>query len=262
MMKKSFLIDMDGVLVHGKKPIEGANKFIQALKDQKRKFLVLTNNPLYTRRDLAHRLQGMDIPVNEEQIYTSANATAAFLDWQKPKGTAFVIGELGLSEAIHAIGYIQTSEKPDYVVLGETFSYNMQQITTAVRLIKSGARFIATNPDPTGPSESGVVPAGGAMAALIEKASGVAPLFIGKPNAVMMRLALNDIDAHSEETIMIGDRMDTDILAGTLSGMETILVLSGVTDQTMIERFPYRPTYVRESIAQVKPEDFDTRAKA
>jgi len=138
----------------------------------------------------------------------------------------------------------------------------MQQITTAVRLIKSGARFIATNPDPTGPSESGVVPAGGAMAALIEKASGVAPLFIGKPNAVMMRLALNDIDAHSEETIMIGDRMDTDILAGTLSGMETILVLSGVTDQTMIERFPYRPTYVRESIAQVKPEDFDTRAKA
>jgi len=121
MMKKSFLIDMDGVLVHGKKPIEGANKFIQALKDQKRKFLVLTNNPLYTRRDLAHRLQGMDIPVNEEQIYTSANATAAFLDWQKPKGTAFVIGELGLSEAIHAIGYIQTSENPITLCLVKPF---------------------------------------------------------------------------------------------------------------------------------------------
>ena len=260
-MKKSFLIDMDGVLVHGKKPIDGAKEFIETLKLQKRKFLILTNNPLYTRRDLAHRLQSMGIPVEEHNIYTSANATAAFLTWQKPIGTAFVIGELGLSEAIHAIGYIQTATKPDYVVLGETFSYSMDQITTAVRLVNAGSRFIATNPDPNGPSETGIVPAGGAMAALIEKASGVAPLFIGKPNALMMRLALNDIDAHSEETIMIGDRMDTDILAGTTSGMDTILVLSGVTTESEVERFPYRPTYVRESVAQIKPEEFDTQRK-
>ncbi len=260
-MKKSFLIDMDGVLVHGKKPIDGAKEFIETLTQQKRKFLILTNNPLYTRRDLAHRLQGMDIPVTEDHIYTSANATAAFLNWQKPKGTAFVIGELGLSEAIHAIGYIQTSTDPDYVVLGETFSYSIDQITVAVRLIKAGARFIATNPDPNGPSETGIVPAGGAMAALIEKASGVAPLFIGKPSALMMRLALNDIDAHSEETIMIGDRMDTDIMAGTTSGMDTILVLSGVTTESMVEHFPYRPTYIRESVAKIKPEEFDTRRK-
>ncbi len=260
-MKKSFLIDMDGVLVQGKKPIDGAKEFIENLKQQKRKFLILTNNPLYTRRDLAHRLQGMGIPVDEKNIYTSANATAAFLNWQKPKGTAFVIGELGLSEAIHSIGYIQTSTSPDYVVLGETFSYSMDQITTAVRLVHNGSRFIATNPDPNGPSESGLVPAGGAMAALIEKASGVAPLFIGKPNALMMRLALNDIDAHSEETIMIGDRMDTDILAGTTSGMDTILVLSGVTQDSAVERFPYRPTYVRDSVAQIQPESFDTHQK-
>ncbi|MGB4594329.1 MAG: HAD-IIA family hydrolase [Anaerolineaceae bacterium] len=260
-MKKSFLIDMDGVLVHGKKPLDGAREFIETLKLQKRKFLILTNNPLYTRRDLAHRLQGIGIPVDENHIYTSANATAAFLNWQKPKGTAFVIGELGLSEAIHSIGYIQTANNPDYVVLGETFSYSMDQITVAIRLIKDGARFIATNPDPNGPSEMGIVPAGGAMAALIEKASGVSPLFIGKPSALMMRLALNDIDAHSEETIMIGDRMDTDILAGTTSGMDTILVLSGVTSESMVERFPYRPTYVRESVAQIKPEEFDTRRK-
>jgi NagD protein len=199
--------------------------------------------------------------VTEDHIYTSANATAAFLNWQKPKGTAFVIGELGLSEAIHAIGYIQTSTDPDYVVLGETFSYSIDQITVAVRLIKAGARFIATNPDPNGPSETGIVPAGGAMAALIEKASGVAPLFIGKPSALMMRLALNDIDAHSEETIMIGDRMDTDIMAGTTSGMDTILVLSGVTTESMVEHFPYRPTYIRESVAKIKPEEFDTRRK-
>lgn len=260
-MKKSFLIDMDGVLVQGKLPIDGAKGFIETLKSQKRKFLILTNNPLYTRRDLAHRLQAIEIPVDESNIYTSANATAAFINWQKPNGTAYVIGELGLSEAIHSIGYIQTTSNPDYVVLGETFSYSMDQITNAIRLIQGGARFIATNPDPNGPSETGIVPACGAMAALIEKASGVAPVFIGKPNALMMRLALNDIDSHSEETIMIGDRMDTDILAGTNSGMDTILVLSGVTSMDMVDRFPYRPTHICESVAQIRPESFDTRQK-
>jgi len=218
---KNFLIDMDGVLVEGKTIIPGADKFIDKLKKQNRKFLVLTNNPLYTPRDLAHRLQEAGIDIEETQIFTSALATAAFLHNQRPDGKAFVLGESGLTEAIHNIGYIITDINPDYVVLGETMAYDFQGIKKAIRLIyNSGARFIATNPDPSGPSEGGIVPACGAMAALIESASGVSPLFIGKPNALMMRTALNYLNVHSEETIMIGDRMDTDIVAGVTSGME------------------------------------------
>ena len=255
--KKAYLIDMDGVLVHGKKLIPGADKFIQKLIDQKRKFLVLTNNPLYTTRDLAHRLQLNGLNVPENKIYTSALATAAFLNKQKPNGTAFVIGELGLTEAIHAIGYIQTSTDPDYVVLGETHQYSVDQLTVAIRLIQAGAKFIATNPDANGPSENGLVPACGAMAALIERASGISPYFIGKPNALMMRLALNYIDAHSESSIMVGDRMDTDVVAGITGGLETILVLSGVTTENMLNKFPYQPKYVFESVADINPEALD-----
>ena len=255
--KKAYLIDMDGVLVHGKKLIPGAEKFIQTLIDQKRKFLILTNNPLYTTRDLAHRLQINGLNVPENKIYTSALATASFLNNQKPNGTAFVIGELGLTEAIHAIGYIQTSSNPDYVVLGETHQYSVDQLTVAIRLILAGAKFIATNPDANGTSENGLVPACGAMAALIEKASGISPYFIGKPNALMMRLALNHIDAHSESSFMVGDRMDTDIVAGITGGLETILVLSGVTSENELSKFPYQPKYVFESVADIKPEELD-----
>jgi NagD protein len=168
---------MDGVLVHGKNMIPGADDFINRLIEEKRKFLILTNNPLYTTRDLAHRLQVTGLNIPEEKLYTSALATAAFLDNQRPKGTAYVIGELGLSEAIHAIGYTQTAVNPDYVVLGETFAYSIEQITVAVRLITAGARFIATNPDPGGNSEQGLVPACGAMAALIERATNIAPFY-------------------------------------------------------------------------------------
>jgi NagD protein len=255
--KKAYLIDMDGVLVHGKKLIPGADRFIQKLIDQERKFLVLTNNPLYTTRDLAHRLQLSGLNVPENKIYTSALATAAFLNNQRPNGTAFVIGELGLTEAIHSIGYIQTSTNPDYVVLGETHQYNVDQLTVAIRLIQAGAKFVATNPDPNGPSENGLVPACGAMAALVEKASGMQPYFIGKPNALMMRLALNYMDAHSENSIMVGDRMDTDVVAGITGGLETILVLSGVTDEHMLHKFPYQPKFVFESVADINPEELD-----
>ncbi|MEA4812951.1 MAG: HAD-IIA family hydrolase [Anaerolineaceae bacterium] len=255
--KKAYLIDMDGVLVHGKKMVPGADQFIQKLIEQKRKFLVLTNNPLYTTRDLAHRLQLSGLEVPETKIYTSALATAAFLNKQKPNGTAFVIGELGLTEAIHSIGYIQTSENPDYVVLGETNSYSIDQLTTAIRLIRAGARFIATNPDPNGPSENGLVPACGAMAALIEKASGISPYFIGKPNSLMMRMALNHIDAHSENAIMVGDRMDTDIVAGITGGLETILVLSGVTEEDHLHKYPYQPKYIFDSVASIRPQELD-----
>ena len=255
---KNFLCDMDGVLVKGKTIIPGADKFIAKLKKQNRKFLVLTNNPLYTPRDLAHRLQEAGIDIEETQIFTSALATAAFLHNQRPDGKAFVLGESGLTEAIHNIGYIITDINPDYVVLGETMAYDFQGIKKAIRLIHdSGARFIATNPDPSGPSEGGIVPACGAMAALIESASGVSPLFIGKPNALMMRTALNYLNVHSEETIMVGDRMDTDIVAGVTSGMETVLVLSGVTKKEDIDRYPYVPSYIKKSVADIEPKELD-----
>jgi len=250
--KKNYLIDMDGVLVHGKNMIPGADGFINRLIEEKRKFLILTNNPLYTTRDLAHRLQVTGLNIPEDRLYTSAIATAAFLNNQRPNGTAYVIGELGLSEAIHAIGYTQTSVNPDYVVLGETFAYSIEQITIAVRLINAGARFIATNPDPVGNSEQGLVPACGAMAALIETASGRKPLFIGKPNPFMMRAALHYLGVHSENTIMIGDRMDTDVVAGIQSGLGTILVLSGVTAREQIADFPYQPGRVVGSVAEVE----------
>jgi NagD protein len=179
-------------------------------------------------------------------------ATASFLQSQRPEGTAFVIGESGLTQAIHEIGYVITDIEPDYVVLGETEGYNYENVTRAIRLIDGGARFIATNPDVTGPSETGIVPGCGAMAALIERATGKTPFYVGKPNPLMMRMALNYLDVHSEDTAMIGDRMDTDIVAGVESGMRTILVMSGVTGQGDIERYPYRPTWVLGSVAEIK----------
>lgn len=255
---KNFIIDMDGVLIHGKRIVPGADAFINRLRDGNRRFLILTNNPVYTPRDLAHRLQAVGIQIQENQIFTSALATASFLHRQRPDGKAFVLGESGLTEAIHNIGYIITDMNPDYVVLGETLAYNFQMIKKAIRLIHDGgARFIATNPDPSGPSEGGLVPACGAMAALIKEASGVAPFFIGKPNALMMRTALNYMNAHSENTIMVGDRMDTDIVSGVTSGLDTILVLSGVTKEEDIDKFPYVPTHIKKSVADIIPEEFD-----
>jgi NagD protein len=250
---KSYLIDMDGVLVSGRTMIPGADQFIQRLQDRGAEFLVLTNNPIYTPRDLAHLLKtsGLDLPA--ARIFTSAMATAHFIQSQHPTGTAFVIGESGLTEAIHNAGYVITDRDPDYVVLGETHTYNIERITQAIRLVAAGARFIATNPDPSGPAEDGLVPACGAMAALIESASGVSPFFVGKPNPLMMRTALNFLDVHSEDTVMVGDRMDTDIVAGVESGMETILVLTGVTRREDVSRYPYRPTRILGSVAEIEP---------
>ena len=246
---KSYLIDMDGVLISGQKPIPGAIQFIERLKERKIKFLVLTNNSIFTPGDLSHRLHTMGLEIGPELIFTSAIATARFMKRQKPEGKAFVIGESGLTEAVHNAGYILTDINPDYVVLGETFMYNFDQITRAVRLVMQGAHFIATNPDPNGPAEGGIVPACGAMAALIEKASGKGPFFIGKPNPFMLRTALSYLQVHSEDTVMIGDRMDTDILTGIESGMDTILVLSGVTRREQVPEFPYQPKTIIESVA-------------
>ncbi len=250
---KNYITDMDGVLLRGRHMIPGADTFIQKLKDRGAEYLVLTNNPVYTPRDLAHRLQTMGLDIPEERIFTSAMATARFLQSQRPNGTAFVIGESGLTEAIHNVGYIITDINPDYVVLGETNSYNFELITKTIRLLLEGARFIATNPDPSGPTERGIVPACGALAALIEKASGKAPFFVGKPNPLMMRTALNYLNVHSEETLMVGDRMDTDIVAGVESGMDTVLVLTGVTHREDVDRWPYRPTSIVESVAEIEP---------
>jgi NagD protein len=249
---KNYLIDMDGVLVSGRTIIPGADQFIQRLQASGAEFLVLTNNPLYTPGDLAHRFKliGLDIPA--ERIFTSAMATARFLRSQKANATAFVIGESGLTSPIHEVGYVITDTNPDYVVLGETQSYNLEQITKAIRMVAEGAHFIATNPDPNGPGEGGIVPACGAMAALIERATGVAPFFVGKPNPLMMRMALNYLDVHSEDTVMVGDRMDTDIIGGVQAGLETILVLTGVTREADVRRFPYQPTRIAPSVAAIE----------
>ena len=249
---KSYMIDMDGVIIAGNALIPGAKDFINRLIGRGSRFLILTNNPIYTPLDLQHRLQtlGLNIPV--KRFYTSAMATARFLNSQRPKGTAFVIGESGLTSALHEIGYILTDHNPDYVVLGETTAYSYDKITRAVRLVAAGARFIATNPDVSGPGKGGLVPACGAMAAMIEKATGVEPYFVGKPNPLMMRTALRYLDEHSENTVMVGDRMDTDIIAGIESGMETILVLTGVTKREDVDRFPYRPTHILPSVADIE----------
>lgn len=249
---RHFITDMDGVLLKGEQVIPGAERFIARLEELGREYLVLTNNSLYTPRDLAHRLHNIGLEIPTERIFTSAMATASFLQSQRPGGMAFVIGESGLTQAIHGIGYVITNLDPDYVVLGETKGYNYEIITQAIRLIDAGARFIATNPDVTGPTEAGIVPGCGAMAALIQTATGKAPFYVGKPNPLMMRSALNYLDVHSEDTVMVGDRMDTDIVAGVESGMRTILVLTGVTRREDIERYPYRPTWVLESVAEIE----------
>jgi NagD protein len=250
---ESWLTDMDGVLVHEERAIPGASEFIGSLQASGKKFLVLTNNSIFTPRDLRARLLAGGIDVPEQAIWTSALATAQFLDDQRPGGTAYVIGEAGLTTALHEIGYVLTERAPDYVVLGETRTYSFEAITRAIRLITAGARFLATNPDPTGPSAEGPLPATGSVAALITRATGVAPYFVGKPNPLMMRSALNRIEAHSETSVMIGDRMDTDIISGLEAGLRSILVLSGSTGEHEVERFPFRPTRIVESIADVVP---------
>lgn len=251
---ESWLTDMDGVLVHEGLPIPGAGEFIGRLRASGKSFLVLTNNSIYTPRDLTARLHRLGLDVPEHAIWTSALATAQFLDGQRPGGTAYVIGEAGLTTALHEVGYIQSDFEPDYVVLGETRTYSFEAITKAIRLVNDGARFIATNPDVTGPSNEGALPACGSVAALISKATGVEPYFVGKPNPMMMRSALNTISAHSESTAMIGDRMDTDVLCGLEAGLETILVLSGIVERAEIDRYPYRPSRVIESVADLIDE--------
>lgn len=239
-----WLTDMDGVLVHENRPLPGAAELLQQWRDQGKPYLVLTNNSIFTPRDLSARLRASGLEVPEEFIWTSALATAAFLKDQMPGGSAFVIGEAGITTALHEAGFIMTETAPDYVVVGETRNYSFEAITKAIRLINNGARFIATNPDATGPSADGPMPATGAIAALITKATGKEPYIVGKPNPMMFRSALNKIGAHSENTGMIGDRMDTDVVAGIEAGLHTILVLTGISDQAEINKYPFRPSEI------------------
>ena len=247
----SWLTDMDGVLVHEGHVLPGAAELIAKWQAADTPFLVLTNNSIYTPRDLSARLVAGGLNVPEDRIWTSALATAAFIDKQQPKGTAYVIGESGLTQALHDVGYTQTEINPDYVVLGETRNFNFENLTKAIRLINGGARFIATNPDPTGPSAEGPLPATGSVAALITKATGMEPYIVGKPNPMMFRSAMRKIDAHSESTGMIGDRMDTDVVAGIEAGLHTVLVLTGIADDAEIKKYPFRPTEILQSVADL-----------
>jgi NagD protein len=244
---------MDGVLVHEDKALPGAAEFIAALEHYSRPYIVLTNNSIFTARDLRARLQRSGIDVPEERIWTSALATAEFLADQAEGQTMYVIGEAGLTSSIHEKGFVLNDRDPDIVVLGETRTYSFEAIAKAIRFIREGARFIATNPDATGPSPEGPLPATGAVAALISAATGRQPYFVGKPNPLMMRTALNRIEAHSETTVMIGDRMDTDVICGLEAGLRTILVLTGSTAEAEVKTFPYRPSRVLPGIEQVVP---------
>ena len=247
----SWLTDMDGVLVHEGHVLPGASELIAKWQAEDTPFLVLTNNSIYTPRDLSARLVAGGLNVPEDRIWTSALATAAFLDKQMPKGSAYVIGETGLTQALHDVGYTQTDNNPDYVVLGETRNFNFENLTKAIRLINAGARFIATNPDATGPSAEGPLPATGSVAALITKATGMEPYIVGKPNPMMFRSAMRKIGAHSESTGMIGDRMDTDVVAGIEAGLHTVLVMTGIADDAEIRKYPFRPTEILNSVADL-----------
>ncbi|MGO1230814.1 MULTISPECIES: HAD-IIA family hydrolase [Glutamicibacter] len=251
---KCWLTDMDGVLVHENQAIKGAAELLNYWRENNLRFLVLTNNSIYTPRDLRARLLASGLDVPEENIWTSAMATAEFLARQRPGGRTFVIGEAGLTTALHDAGFIMTDQNPDYVVLGETRTYSFEAITKAIRLIEGGAKFIATNPDATGPSTEGIMPATGAIAALITRATNRDPYVVGKPNPMMFRSALNRIDAHSETTAMIGDRMDTDIVAGMEAGLLTALVYTGITAREDMDAFPFRPDLQFPSVANLHAE--------
>ena len=247
----SYLTDMDGVLHKEGEIIPGAKEFISTLRDEDIAFMVLTNNSMQTPRDLSAKLQRMGLDIEPERIWTSATATAKFLSQQAGQASAYVIGEAGLTTALHEIGWILTDADPDFVVLGETRTYSFEALTTASNLIRGGSRFIATNPDLTGPGPNGVVPATGSVASMITAVTGMKPYYVGKPNPVMMRSALNNIGAHSEHTVMVGDRMDTDVKSGLEAGMRTVLVRSGISDDAEIARYPYHPTAVMDSVADL-----------
>jgi NagD protein len=255
MTRHGFLIDMDGVIYRGKQLIPGADKFIAQLLERGVPFAFLTNNSQRTRRDVAAKLVRMGIEVDESHIFTCAMATARFLAAQKPRGTAFVIGEGGLLQALHKNGYAIVDDDPDYVIVGEGRTFNMEIVELAVRMILRGSKLIATNIDPNCPTAQGLRPGCGAIVAMLETATGLAAFSVGKPSPVMMRAARKELGLATDETIMIGDTMETDVLGGVSMGYRTVLVLSGSTRREDLTRYAYRPDLVIDSIAQMKDEE-------
>jgi NagD protein len=249
--KSAFIIDMDGVVYHGDHLLEGTKEFVAWMRRENKKFLFLTNSSERSPVELSQKLARLGVEVESEHFYTSALATASFLRTQKPGGTAFVIGDPGLMHALYDAGYTMNNVNPDYVVVGEGRSYNLEAIERGVKLVLEGARLIGTNPDLNGPVEGSLAPACGALIAPIELATGKKAYFIGKPNPLMMRHALKQLGATREETIIIGDRMDTDIVAGVETEIETVLVLSGVTAREDIARFPYAPRHVLGGVYEI-----------
>lgn len=242
--KDGFICDMDGVVYHGNKILPGVTEFINWMIDNNKRFVFLTNSSERTPHELSMKLARMGLQVDADHFYTSAMATAAFLSSQKPGCTAYVIGEAALTKALYDQGIYMNDVNPDYVVVGETRTYSFEKLEKAIDLVLKGAKLIGTNPDITGPTEKGIVPATGALIAPIEIATGKKAYFVGKPNPVMLRHGLNKIGCHSSEIVFVGDRMDTDIIAGIESNVDTVLVLSGVTALEDIENFPYRPKYI------------------
>ena len=255
LQKKGFICDMDGVIYHGDRLLPGVREFVDWLYAEKKEFLFLTNNSAKTQRELQAKLSRMGLDIDEKHFYTSALATAEFVAHQKPGARAFVIGEPGLLNALYERGLVLTDTSPDYVVVGESTSYNYDNICRAVRHVFGGARLIATNPDLTGPTEQGIVPACRALVKPIEMVTGQDAYYIGKPNPLMMRTGLNLLGVHSSEAAIIGDRMDTDIVAGIESGLDTLLVLSGVTTREMVDRFPYRPRVIAGGVGEIPDAD-------
>ncbi len=254
-MAKSIISDMDGVIYRGSQLVEGAQDFVKRLIETNTKFLFLTNNSEQTPIDLRKKLESKGIHgVKEENFITSAMATAIFLHDQHPGGTAYVIGGGGLISELYNAGFSLSESNPDYVVVGKTSSFNFEVMKKAVNLINKGAKFIGTNPDMTDPIEGGIEPACGSILAAIEAATGKKPYIVGKPNSLMMTIATRKLGVHASETIMIGDRMDTDIVGGLEAGMTTCLVLSGVTQKEMIDTFPYRPTYIFNNVGEIYPD--------
>ncbi|MGI6115691.1 MULTISPECIES: HAD-IIA family hydrolase [unclassified Clostridium] len=249
--KQAFICDMDGVIYHGNNLLPGVHEFIGWLEENHKQFIFLTNSSERAPRELQQKLGRMGLEVDESHFYTSALATAAFLAQQCPGGTVYAIGEAGLINALYEAGLSMNDVNPDYVVVGETRSYGYEKIEKAVQLVFGGAKLIGTNTDLTGPSENGIIPACRALMAPIELATGRTAYYIGKPNPLMMRIARDRLGVSRSQTAIIGDRMDTDIVAGIESNMETVLVLSGVTSRQSMERFPYRPRYILNGVGDI-----------
>ena len=256
-MEIAHLLDMDGVLVRGGMPIEGSVDFVRVLVEDRRAFQIFTNNSKYTPEDHAYRLRGMGFPVEAHHIYTSALATAQFIGTQIPNASVYVIGDHGLTSALQGTGCRITAFSPDYVVLGDATSYHYEEIAIGAHLISAGARFVATNSDTTAPTEKGLHPSCGAVAALIAEATGMKPYFIGKPNSFMTRCVLDNLGAGPKQTVLVGDRMDTDVLAGLEAGCRSVLVLTGVTASGDLVRFPFKPDLVVDRLADLAHHEWD-----